>query len=29
MMLLVSRAISVAFLASAATTLGLFDLEFW
>jgi Cu2+-exporting ATPase len=29
MMLLVSLAISVAFLASAASTLGLFDLEFW
>ena len=29
MMLLISLAISVAFLASAATTLGLFDLEFW
>jgi Cu2+-exporting ATPase len=29
MMLLVSLAITVAFLASAATTLGLFGLEFW
>jgi P-type Cu2+ transporter len=29
MMLLVSLAITVAFLASAASTLGLFDLEFW
>jgi P-type Cu2+ transporter len=29
MMLLVSLAISVAFLASAASALGLFDLEFW
>jgi P-type Cu2+ transporter len=29
MMLLISLAISVAFLASAATTLGLFDLDFW
>jgi Cu2+-exporting ATPase len=29
MMLLVSLAITVAFVASAATTLGLFDLEFW
>jgi P-type Cu2+ transporter len=29
MMLLVSLAISVAFFASAATTLGFFDLEFW
>jgi Cu2+-exporting ATPase len=29
MMLLVSLAISVAFLASAASTLGFFDLEFW
>jgi Cu2+-exporting ATPase len=29
MMLLVSLAISVAFIASAASTLGLFDLEFW
>jgi Cu2+-exporting ATPase len=29
MMLLISLAISVAFLASAATTLDLFDLEFW
>ncbi|HEV2067479.1 MAG TPA: heavy metal translocating P-type ATPase [Thermomicrobiales bacterium] len=29
MMLLISLAISVAFAASAATTLGLFDLEFW
>jgi Cu2+-exporting ATPase len=29
MMLLISLAISVAFVASAATTLGFFDLEFW
>ena len=29
MMLLVSLAITVAFVASAASTLGLFDLEFW
>jgi Cu2+-exporting ATPase len=29
MMLLISLAISVAFLASAASSLGLFDLEFW
>ena len=29
MMLLISLAISVAFVASAATTLGSFDLEFW
>ncbi|CAA9553279.1 MAG: Lead, cadmium, zinc and mercury transporting ATPase; Copper-translocating P-type ATPase [uncultured Thermomicrobiales bacterium] len=29
MMLLISLAITVAFVASAATTLGLFDLEFW
>src|SRR5215208_7471093 len=29
MMLLISLAISVAFLASAATSLGLFDLDFW
>ena len=29
MMLLISLAITVAFLASAATTLGVFDLEFW
>ncbi len=29
MMLLVSLAISVAFLASAASTVGLFDLDFW
>jgi cation transport ATPase len=29
MMLLVSLAISVAFIASAASALGLFDLEFW
>ncbi len=29
MMLLISLAISVAFLASAATTLGFFDLDFW
>jgi P-type Cu2+ transporter len=29
MMLLISLAISVAFLASAATTLGLLDLDFW
>jgi len=29
MMLLISLAIAVAFLASAATTLGFFDLEFW
>jgi Cu2+-exporting ATPase len=29
MMLLISLAITVAFIASAATTLGLFDLEFW
>ena len=29
MMLLISMAITVAFVASAATTLGLFDLDFW
>jgi Cu2+-exporting ATPase len=29
MMLLISLALAVAFLASAATTLGLFDLDFW
>jgi P-type Cu2+ transporter len=29
MMLLISMAITVAFLASAATTLGFFDLDFW
>jgi P-type Cu2+ transporter len=29
MMLLISLAITVAFIASAATSLGLFDLEFW
>jgi P-type Cu2+ transporter len=29
MMLLIGMAITVAFLASAATTLGVFDLEFW
>src|SRR5215203_3679540 len=29
MMLLISLAITVAFITSAATTLGLFDLEFW
>ncbi len=29
MMLLISLAITVAFIASAATTLGFFDLEFW
>jgi P-type Cu2+ transporter len=29
MMLLIGMAITVAFLASAATTLGWFDLEFW
>jgi Cu2+-exporting ATPase len=29
MMLLISMAITLAFVASAATTLGLFDLDFW
>jgi Cu2+-exporting ATPase len=29
MMLLISMAISVAFVASAATALGFFDLDFW